>query len=478
MKMGRGGAISNTQRRRDYLNGNFPAGRLRLVLDVHRVRRGSADAVEACQRARLGAAIAHARTHSRYYGELYRHLPSQVPDITHLPVTDKRTLMSRFDEWVTDPDVTEAGVRTFASDPTRVGERFLERYTIASSSGTTGTPGLFVMDDYAMSVAGALSTRMLSDWLSIRDVLKVVRRKGRMSMIMATGGHFASAVAAARLQNTSVGARLQVLAAGQPITELVSSLNAFKPAVLAPYASIALMLATEQEEQRLEITPALLALSAEGLMPAEYAQIAAAFNAVVGNSYAATECPFISYSCAQGWLHVNSDWVVLEPVDTEYRAVPPGTPSNTVLISNLANRVQPILRYDLGDSVTLNPDLCTCGNPLPAIRVQGRAADVMTVPATNGTVQLTPLAFAAALDAVEGVEQFQIIQVSRSTLHIRLSIVPSVSVVTVEQQVRARTIEALRRHGANTVDVVVVREPPLRSAAGKFRQVLPLQKTS
>ena len=451
----------------------LPAGRLRLVLDVHRARRDGIDAVQARHRSRLRAALTHARMHSRFYSELYRQLPAHVSEITDVPVTDKRTLMNRFDDWVTDPDITKAGVRAFASDPERVGDRFLERYTVATTSGTTGTPGLFVMDDYAMSVAGALSTRMLSDWLTARDVLKVVRRNGRMSMIMATGGHFASAVAAARLQTSAARPRLQVLTAGQPLAELVSSLNAFQPAVVAPYASVALLLAVEQEERRLDIGPALLALSAEGLRPAEYARIAAAFNAVVGNSYAATECPFLSYSCTHGWLHVNGDWVVVEPVDANYNAVAPGMTSYTVLVSNLANRVQPILRYDLGDSVTLNPDPCTCGNPLPAIRVQGRAADVLAVPAGNGLVQLPPLAFAAALDAVEGVEQFQIVQVSRSTLHVRVALAPGAD-EAIKEHVRARTLEALQLHGANSVDVVVLPETPVRTAAGKFRQVIPL----
>ena len=44
--------------------------------------------------------------------------------------------------------------------------------------------------------------------------------------------------------------------------------------------------------------------------------------------------------------------------------------------STLANRVQPILRYDLGDSILQRPSPCPCGDPLPAMRVQGRTATV------------------------------------------------------------------------------------------------------
>ena len=98
------------------------------------------------------------------------------------------------------------------------------------------------------------------------------------------------------------------------------------------------------------------------------------------SSYAATECPFLSVSCPDGWLHVNSDWVILEPVTADHQPVPAGELSDTVLITNLANRIQPILRYDLGDSVLQRLDPCPCGDPRPAIRVQGRAADLLTFP--------------------------------------------------------------------------------------------------
>lgn len=70
-------------------------------------------------------------------------------------------------------------------------------------------------------------------------------------------------------------------------------------------------------------------------------------------------------SCDHGWMHVNADWVVLEPVDADYRRVRPGEQSHTLLLTNLANCVQPILRYDLGDTIVVRPERCPCGNPLP-----------------------------------------------------------------------------------------------------------------
>ena len=259
-----------------------------------------------------------------------------------------------------------------------------------------------------------------------------------------------------------------------PLPELVARLNPFRPVLLAPYASVAALLASEQEAGRLHINPVLLALSAEGLPEGEYERVARAFKAKVGNSYAATECPFFSYSCEHGWLHVNSDWVVFEPVDVNYRPVRPGEPSHTVLISNLANRVQPILRYDLGDSVLQQAGPCPCGNPLPAIRVQGRSAEVLTFHSNGGDrVTIAPLAFATLADRTPGLQMFQIVQTAPASLRVRLQTHGADS-DRVWETVQAGIKHLLAEHGLDQVALERAEEPPEQSKGGKVRQVVPL----
>jgi hypothetical protein len=108
--------------------------------------------------------------------------------------------MPRFDEWVTDPAVTLAAVRAFVENPALVGEKFLGRYTVTTTSGTTGTPGIFLADQQALTVTTALSARMLGSWLTATNVTRVAARGGRVAMVIATGSHFAAATAAAALR--------------------------------------------------------------------------------------------------------------------------------------------------------------------------------------------------------------------------------------------------------------------------------------
>lgn len=41
----------------------------------------------------------------------------------------------------------------------------------------------------------------------------------------------------------------------------------------------------------------------------------------------------MAFSCDYGWLHMNNDWVFLEPVDEQLRPTPPGGFSNAVLLA-------------------------------------------------------------------------------------------------------------------------------------------------
>ena len=428
------------------------------------------------QRGRLASIVSHARNLSPYYRDVYRGLPDRIEDPTLLPITDKKKLMAGFDAWSTDRDVTLEKVRPFVDNPDRVGERFLGRYTIATTSGTTGTPGVFVIDDHAMQVTNAMALRMMAGWLGAADVVAIALNQARTAMTVASGTHSATAVAAARFRKSRTGRkRVLPLSPHARLAEMVAQLNAFRPALFAPYASIAKLLAAEQEAGGLNINPVLVVPSAEGLSPAEYERIAMAFDAKVRHSYAATECTFLSYSCGQGWLHVNSDWVVLEPVDADYRATAPGQQSHTVLITNLANRVQPILRYDLGDSVLRRPDRCPCGNPLPAIRVQGRSADLLTFATEGEKLSIPPLAFSSLMERIPDVELYQIVHTPPLTLRVRLRAKAGADLNLVWQKVSDGIKRLLKEHKLDHVAVERGDEPPEQSAGGKYRQVIPLR---
>ncbi|MBT2231138.1 phenylacetate--CoA ligase family protein [Nonomuraea sp. NEAU-A123] len=449
-----------------------------LARDARRAMREGPAAIARRQRAHLAEMVAYARANSPYYRELYRDLPEQVDDPTLLPVTDKKTLMGRFDDWVTDREVTLERVQAFVADPTLVGERFCGRYLVATTTGTSGVRGIFLMDERSMTVETSLGSRA-SAGVGVGDVLRTLARAGRSAIMSAPGGHFLSAASTARFRRDSplLGRAMRTFSIHQPMPELTAELNRYNPAILVGFLSTLTLLAGEQEAGRLRIHPVLIIVGGETSTAGDLERLATAFRAKVRVAYAATECSFLSIGCRHGWYHVNSDWAVLEPVDADHRPVAPGELSHTVLVSNLVNRVQPILRYDLGDSVLLRPDPCPCGNPLPAIQVRGRAADMLTFPTGRGeNVSISPMAFGTLLDRAPGIEQFQIVQTAPTTLRVRLQPEDGADADRVWEAVRGEITHLLTEHKAGDVTLERAEEPPQRAPGGKYRRIIPLAK--
>ncbi|WP_298591566.1 phenylacetate--CoA ligase family protein [uncultured Kocuria sp.] len=446
--------------------------------DARRAHRKGSAAIRSRQRERLAELVAFAREHSAYYRRLYQGLPERVEDVTSLPVTDKRQLMAHFDEVATDPAVTLAAVEEFVADPARIGDRFAGTYLVATTAGTTGTRGVFVLDDRYRAVTSGLMARLSTGWLSGRDVVRLTVRGGRFAAVVATGGHFLAVATSTRemRERPRRHRRLRILSVHRPLPELVAELNAFGPLMLGAYASMLRLLATEQEAGRLRLRPALVLSTAEGLPPDERTRLERAFGAPVREVYGCTESGYAASSCAEGWLHLVEDWLILEPVDAEHHPVPPGTVSHTVLMTNLANRVQPIIRYDVGDRVLMKPEPCTCGNPAPALRVQGRSSDVLTFPDDDGRsrIAVPPLALGTVIDRTPDVELFQIVQTTPTSLQVRLLPAAGADPEPVRAAVREGITGLLADLGLAHVTVEMTTEAPQQSAGGKYRTVLPL----
>jgi phenylacetate-coenzyme A ligase PaaK-like adenylate-forming protein len=259
-----------------------------------------------------------------------------------------------------------------------------------------------------------------------------------------------------------------------PLPRIVAELNAFRPALLASYPSVLALLAGEQRAGRLRLSPALISTGGEALLPAVRRGVEAAFRCPVIESYSASEAAPLTLPCTRGRLHVNADWFILEPVDATGAPVPAGRFSHSVLVTNLANLVQPLIRYELGDSVAMDADACPCGRPLPTIRVQGRTEEVLHVPGPEGReVGLLPMALATVVEETPGVHRFQVVQTAPTTLAVRLETGPGYRPGAVWDAVRARLGGYLRDQGLPDVALELAPDPPRVSpGGGKLRHVL------
>ena len=302
--------------------------------------------------------------------------------------------------------------------------------------------------------------------------------RSRAASVVAAGGHYIDILVAVHYPSImKYIVRTEVINVTDPIGRMVERLNAFRPNFLSGYPTAIEALAREQLAGRLRLDLADVNLFSELLTPESRAAIEGAFGCEAFSVYGATESFIIAKECHHQKMHVWSDLVILEPVEADGTPTPPGRPSHKVLITCLPKRAQPLIRYDLADSIVPVADPCPCGSILPVIDVIGRSDDIFWVSGPDGSlVPLLPIAIGVQVADLKGIEQFQVRLEARD--RVKVLFIPSTSG---ESEALGRAIRNnfdafFDEHGLKgyvSVDWENVEEIP-RTAGGKLRRIYSL----
>jgi phenylacetate-CoA ligase len=449
---------------------------LSIARDARRITRGKPELLAARQRERLNEVVAFARANSPFYAQKYRGLPETIADVRQLPPVTKLELMEHFDDVITDPAVRKAGVLEHIADLGNLGKPYLGKYMVWTTSGTTGTPGIFLEDKNWDTVIGAVNVlRIGGEWYTGSVITGMMKAGGRSASVFAGNGHFlgVTMLERQRRSNRSRAKRIQLVPVTLPIAEIVKRLNDLQPAMFAGYASALGVLAQEQLAGRLNIHPAIVISSAEPLSDENRALIQQAFGVPPRNNYGCSEGGVMGYECRQGHMHLNADWIIFEPVDAQHNPIAAGQLSDRTMITNLANRIMPIIRYELGDRVSLSPEPCRCGKTLPVVNVEGRTDEILRFRTPDGQmIPVLPLALWSVIKETPGVLRFQAIQTSPDQIKIRLEAKHPEDDAGTWQQVLIRAGEYFAQQGLGNVVISRAPEPPMRDPkSGKFRNV-------
>ena len=305
-----------------------PQEALNLVHDANSLSR---EAIDTLQKERLAAIVNHARGNSVFYREKYAKLPDN-PTLTELPPVSKQELTARMQDWVTDPDFSEEALVTFIRDMGTLGHPFMDKYSVSTTSGTTGEPLRMLRDSRHVNINGALLMDRLYTSPLLKDFPGILDKKVKFASVLATGGHHAAFTAfekrRAALEQEGITDTMVLLSIGEPVAEMVARLNDFQPEVITGYPSVLRVLAGEQQEGRLHIKPKVILCSAEQLTDETRILIEDRFSCPVGNVFCSTEGGEVSILCDHGHMHLNSDWIIVEPVDSKGNPVPAGTMSD------------------------------------------------------------------------------------------------------------------------------------------------------
>ena len=430
--------------------------------------------LEKLQQERLWEIVRYAQTHSPYFKEKYHALPER-PNLAEIPISLRSELTARFDDWITDPEVKRSEVQAFVSDFANLGKKFRDRYIAMTTSGTTGDPLILLRDDRHGAINGALMKHRYFGGPSLKNVKGLKDPLDTKACAIISNKGFHSAYLSfrrmqAQFQALGKESLLRLIPVDTPFDDMVSQLNEFQPEMIACYPSAMVALVPAKQAGILDVSPQYIACSAEQLSNANRRLLSETFACPILNNYCSTEGGEIAMSCPEGHLHINIDWIILEPVDEDNRPVPPGTLSSGVLLTNLANFVQPVIRYRLTDKVIWHDEPCKCGLKLPFLELQGREEEILTFESQDRKVPISPpVMMLAALDT-EGCNGAQFIQRAPDRLEVRWDVKHGFNRTDVGEKLK-QYIHSVFEKNSLCVEVILSEEPFVRTKGGKYRAV-------
>lgn len=290
-----------------------------------------AEALAQLQLERTVEFLTFVRSHSAYYRQSFERAGfrpeglSCIADLSSLPPVDKATLIDRNNE--IHADVAFEGF-------------------VAETSGTTGSALQFLKSEVWDSTNRAHLMRAY-DWYGV----KPWERSGYL------WGYNVDPKRARRVRTfDALQNRFRMFAydAGS-VREFANKLRS--AAYVAGYSSMIYEVARLIRDMDLERPQLRLVKgTSEMILPAYHEASVAAFGRKVTSEYGAAESGLIAFECPSGSMHINVEDVIVELED-----------DGGILVTNLVSHSFPIIRYRLGDVVTLSTEPCVCGRAHPVI---------------------------------------------------------------------------------------------------------------
>jgi phenylacetate-coenzyme A ligase PaaK-like adenylate-forming protein len=389
----------------------------------------------------LRVAIERSPFHRRRLGPVVGAIDTfELRDLPRLPVMTKADMMACYSDVVTDRRLTRATVEAHVSEIGTTPKLLLGEYVVLASGGSSGVRGVF-----------AWPTDLIADYLATILRTGLARAGGgevptglSVAMVGAASAIHATRVTAC-IADGSIGT-VTFAPASLPLGEIAQRLSAARPHLLAGYAGALRLVAEEQLAGRLDIRPAMVVSTSEQLTCESAKVLSDAFGVPPTNAFGSSEGLNGFAAPGQDTFTFASDATYVEFVDEHDHPVPIGTTAHHVLITNLLNTTQPLIRYRLGDAMTQRPP--SAGSGHQRATVEGRSDEVIRL----GQRRVHPIVVRSVLVRCSAVAEYQVRTTDRS-MHVAVIATGPVDTDHIATELR----RGLATAGVDTIDVIVER---------------------
>ena len=386
-----------------------------LVDKMIKTRKGdcwSREKIAIVQKKRLVSLVNYARKRSPFYQNIYAGIRDDF-SLSDLTPVSKPELMAHFDEVLTDRNITMKRINDFTQNMDNIGRMIDDKYLIFKTSGSTGNPAVVLYDKQNIDVSSAVAA--FRTFARKSDFRSFMKHGKKTAGVFADYGFYLACGMSRYLQLKMPRKKTKITVdVNASESEIIKQLNEFQPAMLSGYPSNLALLADFEE---LNIRPDVVITGGELLTDDIRKKLTDKFGCYVQTHYSCTEGGEIACECEEKHLHINEDWIIVEPVDKDNNPVSYGEMSDKVLITNLSNYIQPFIRYELTDRIIVHNEKCKCGRTTLWLEIEGRTDDILEF--ENG-IRIAPMSLYKVLEEVEFIRRFQLIQRAVNKVELRI----------------------------------------------------------
>lgn len=376
-------------------------------LIIHR-RFSSRKTIERYQISQLQSLIGFAKQNSPFYQETLSDLSiNDFSDLRKLPIINKTVMMEQFDRLNTvglkkDEVMAVAVEKELNKDYLGY---YKDEFVLGLSSGTSGNKGLYITPK-------SLTQRLPFVFLA-RSGIPLTCLPFRILFMLRVFSQGFNDINSPLIS-------LKYLSTMTPVDQIIAQINQQKINILMAPPSLCRLLIPVAHKIKKPLK--MIVTYAEVLEKEEKIRLSEVFRCRVIEIYQGSEGQFAS-ACSHGNLHINEDLIVVELLDEQYLPVTrPHVAASHMIVTNLVNRAQPLIRYEMNDLIVLD-DPCPCGSHFRTIeKILGRNDDILYFKKKDGSIQhIFPDLFSRwIITSSENIREYKVIQSQDHSLQIIL----------------------------------------------------------
>jgi len=288
-----------------------------------------------------------------------------------------------------------------------------------SSSGTTGVPRDILHDAVSILSNSAHGERSRFFYSGIKRKGRNFREAHLVVPLGSSSKDIGEFIARKTLFPSWVKSERLYFSMFEDISVIIGKLNEFRPDIIRGYGSSLNIMAEVLFRSEFELKlPKAMVYVADAMAPRLKRRIMEELGVPVYSEYSCVECLQMGFECGEHrGYHLNEDSCPVRIVDDDYKPLPDGS-TGRVIVSNLINRANVLLNYELGDEAAIIPDQCRCGRTSRMLSLRlSRIADRLEL--KDGT-EIHPIKFAEAVFGEKDLWQHQVVQHSEDEFDVRL----------------------------------------------------------